>query len=164
MRRIPKTSICTPGLLVLVVLTGCASATSVEQAVPTAAPESTVAPESTAAPETPATPAPDPGEQLFPDVVGVAADETAEGVWTFRVTLSSPYDTPERYADAWRVVGPDGVVYGERILGHDHANEQPFTRSESGIEIPAEVAFVTVEARDQANGWGGTTLDYQLPN
>ena len=61
--------------------------------------------------------------------------------WTISATLSSPYDTPERYADAWRVVGPDGTVYGERILVHDHAGEQPFTRSESGIAIPAGVTI-----------------------
>lgn len=102
-------------------------------------------------------------EELYPDVVDVSAEQAGDGTWTFSVTLSSPYDSPERYADAWRVVGPDGEVYGERILLHDHAGEQPFTRSQSGIEIPEGVTEVTVEGRDQISGWGGETMAYQLP-
>lgn len=101
-------------------------------------------------------------EELYPDVVGVEAIHDGDGSWTFHVTLSSPYDSPERYADAWRVVGADGAVYGERILLHDHAAEQPFTRSHSGIEIPPAVTTVTVEGRDQVSGWGGATMDVTL--
>ncbi len=37
------------------------------------------------------------------------------------------------------------------------ATEQPFTRSLSGVEIPADVTTVTVEGRDLVNGWGGGT-------
>lgn len=99
---------------------------------------------------------------LFPDVIGVSAEQAADGSWTFDVTLSSPYDSPERYADAWRVVGPDGAVYGIRELAHDHASEQPFTRSQSGIVIPDGVTAVVVEGRDQVSGWGGATMDYEL--
>ncbi len=102
-------------------------------------------------------------DELFPDVVGVEANSEGGDSWSFSVTLSSPYDSPDRYADAWRVVGPDGTVFGERILGHDHANEQPFTRSQSGIEIPADVDTVIVEGRDQISGWGGMTMEYRLP-
>jgi hypothetical protein len=100
--------------------------------------------------------------ELYPDVVGVSASRDADGSWTFAVTLSSPYDSPERYADAWRVVGPDGEVFGILELAHDHAAEQPFTRSQSGIVIPEGVTTVTVEGRDQASGWGGATMDHVL--
>ncbi|MDH3293484.1 MAG: hypothetical protein OER95_04080 [Acidimicrobiia bacterium] len=100
--------------------------------------------------------------ELFPDVVGVEASQDGDGSWTFNVTLSSPYDSPQRYADAWRVMGPDGTVYGERILTHDHANEQPFTRSQSGIEIPDDIVEVTVQGRDQVSGWGGRTMTVTL--
>lgn len=102
------------------------------------------------------------GDGIYPDVLEATATQSGSGSWTFTVTMSSPYDTPERYADAWRVVGSDGGVYGERILGHDHANEQPFTRSQSGIVIPFEITTVTVEGRDQLNGWGGATVDLEL--
>jgi len=101
-------------------------------------------------------------ETLFPDVLAATARQDGDGTWTFDATLSSPYDSPERYADAWRVVGPDGTVYGLRDLAHDHANEQPFTRSQSGIEIPDEVNVVTVEGRDQLSGWGGATVEVEL--
>lgn len=102
-------------------------------------------------------------DRLFPDVLAVEATSEGGDSWQFSVTLSSPYDSPERYADSWRVVGPDGTVYGERVLTHDHAGEQPFTRSQSGIVIPPEVDTVTVEGRDQISGWGGTTMEYNLP-
>ena len=94
-------------------------------------------------------------------MIDVVATPTDAG-WDFDVTVSSPYDTPERYADAWRVVGPDGTVFGVRELAHDHANEQPFTRSLPSVEIPAAVDVVVVEARDSANGWGGQTVDVAL--
>ena len=112
---------------------------------------------------TTSTPASDaPADDAFPDVIGAEARQDADGTWTFAVTISSPYDTPERYADGWRVVGPDGDVFGVRELAHDHANEQPFTRSRSGIEIPDGVDTVTIEGRDLANGWGGSTLELSL--
>lgn len=100
---------------------------------------------------------------LYPDVVAATASVAADGSWRFDVTLSSPYDTPERYADAWRVLGPDGTELGVRVLAHDHQNEQPFTRSLSGVEIPPEVTKITVQGRDQRNGWGGETVEIALP-
>lgn len=101
-------------------------------------------------------------EEAFPDVVLAIATLQDDGTWTVAATLSSPYDSPERYADAWRVIGPDGTEYGIRELGHDHASEQPFTRSQDGIEIPDEVTTVTIQGRDQVSGWGGATFDLEL--
>lgn len=98
----------------------------------------------------------------FPDILAAQATPDGDGTWRFDVTVSSTYDTPQRYADAWRVVGPDGAELGIRVLTHDHANEQPFTRSQSGIAIPADITQVTVEGRDQANGWGGGSLVVDL--
>ena len=98
----------------------------------------------------------------FPDIIAAQATPDGDGTWRFDVTVSSTYDTPQRYADGWRVVGPDGTEYGFRFLTHDHANEQPFTRSQSGIPIPADVTTVTIEGRDQANGYGGGFLELSL--
>lgn len=100
-------------------------------------------------------------DQQFPDIVEATATET-DGTWTFAVTVSSPYDTPERYADGWRVMDADGEVFGEHELGHDHAAEQPFTRTQQGVSIPDDVAEVTIEGRDQANGYGGGTVVVDL--
>lgn len=102
-------------------------------------------------------------DQQFPDVVDAELTADGSGAFTVAVTLSSPYDTPERYADAWRVLGTDGVVYGVRELAHDHQFEQPFTRSLSGVEIPAGVSEVTIEGRDQVYGWGGATMTIPVP-
>jgi hypothetical protein len=99
------------------------------------------------------------GDARFPDVIDATVAPSGDGAFTVSATLSSPYDTPDRYADAWRVLAPDGTVLGVRELAHDHAAEQPFTRSLSGVEIPADVDVVTIEGRDLANGWGGATVD-----
>jgi hypothetical protein len=108
--------------------------------------------------------APDASEQtFFPDVVAARATQQADGTWRFDVTLSSPYDSPDRYADAWRVLGPDGTELGVRVLTHDHASEQPFTRSLAGVEIPAAVSTVTIQGRDRVSGWGGATVEIELP-
>ena len=57
----------------------------------------------------------------------------------------------------------DGAVYGVNELAHDHASEQPFTRTLSGVQVPAGVGTVLVEGRDQVNGWGGGTQTVELP-
>lgn len=101
--------------------------------------------------------------QQFPDVVRVDVKVQGGGRFDFDVTVSSPYDTPERYADALRVTGEGGVAYGERVLLHDHADEQPFTRDLHGVTIPAGVRSVVLQARDRKNGYGGKTVRVALP-
>ncbi|MDQ3465280.1 MAG: hypothetical protein M3500_11425 [Actinomycetota bacterium] len=118
---------------------------------------------SDAAPAEPPTQDSEQSEQQFPDVLDVAVERAEDGTFTFDVTMSSPYDTPERYADGWRILGPDDEVLGEKTLTHDHASEQPFTRSQSGVEIPDGVTSVVVEGRDLANGYGGGTQSVELP-
>jgi hypothetical protein len=56
-----------------------------------------------------------------------------------------------------------GSVYGEHTLAREHANEQPFTRTQSGVEIPNEVDQVTVEERDSKHGYAGTTVTCSCP-
>jgi hypothetical protein len=102
-------------------------------------------------------------EQRFPDVIDAELEPDGDA-WRLRATLSSPYDTPERYADAFRAVAEDGTVLGVRELAHDHAGEQPFTRSLTGLEIPDDVARITVEGRDQSYGWGGDTIEVDVPD
>lgn len=102
-------------------------------------------------------------EQRFPDVIDVVVEEEeAAGVFSFAVTISSPYDTPDRYADGWRILGPDATVYGEHTLAHDHANEQPFTRTQRRVAIPPGVDEVTVEGRDLEHGYGGATVTVSI--
>ena len=103
-----------------------------------------------------------PTDELYPDVVAAEASQDSDASWRFDVTLSSPYDTPQRYADGWRILAPDGTELGIRVLGHDHAAEQPFTRSLGGVEIPENIDTVTIQGRDQISGWGGATVEVSL--
>jgi hypothetical protein len=105
----------------------------------------------------------DPKNQKFPDVVDVRVHARGDNRFDFDATLSSPYDSPQRYADAFRVMGNGGVVYGERTLFHDHASEQPFTRDLYGVTIPAGIKTVVVQGRDQKYGYGGKTRQVALP-
>lgn len=101
--------------------------------------------------------------QRFPDVVEVSLSPAGGGSYDVSVTLESAYDTPERYADGWRVLAPDGTVLGEHTLLHDHAGEQPFTRTQPGVVIPDGVGEVIVEGRDLVNGFGGATVRAPVP-
>lgn len=116
-----------------------------------------------AAPAAPTTAGAAGAPMHFPDVVAVDVKPAGDGRFDFDVTLSSPYDSRERYADGFRVTGPDGRVFGERTLWHDHAGEQPFTRDLHGVRIPPEVRRVTVQGRDKLGGWGGRSVQVDLP-
>jgi len=101
--------------------------------------------------------------QKHPDVIAVKVRASGPDRFDFAVTISSPYDLPERYADAFRVMGKDGTVYGERELLHDHAAEQPFTRDLYAVKVPRAVKLVVVQGRDQRHGYGGKTVEVALP-
>jgi hypothetical protein len=96
------------------------------------------------------------------DVVKAEA-RASGGAWSFDVTVRHADTGWDHYADAWRVVGPDGTVYGTRTLYHPHVDEQPFTRSLSGIVVPQGVGTVTIEAHDSVHGWGGAKVAVALP-
>lgn len=85
------------------------------------------------------------------------------GSWTISVTLSHPDTGWDHYADGWRVLSPSGEELGMRVLHHPHVEEQPFTRSLSGVTIPADLHEIQIEARDNKDGWVGTTKTVPLP-
>jgi hypothetical protein len=99
----------------------------------------------------------------YPDIVAAELVPAGDGVFDVKVTVSSEYDTAERYADGWRVLAPDGTVLGEHQLLHDHASEQPFTRTQRGLSVPDGIDVVTVEGRDLVNGYGGASLTVAVP-
>jgi len=101
--------------------------------------------------------------QQYPNVLAVKVKPSGTDTFNFDVTVSSPYDTAQRYADAFRVMAKDGQVFGERKLLHDHADEQPFTRDLYFVKIPRSVKTVVVQARDQKHGYGGKTVEVILP-
>lgn len=91
-------------------------------------------------------------------VVAVEAVAGGSG-WTFHVTLAHGDTGWEDYADGWRVETPEGTVLGERPLGHPHVEEQPFTRSLSGVAIAEDVTEVVIRARTNVEGWAQGTSD-----
>ena len=82
--------------------------------------------------------------------------------WSFSVTIAHGDTGWDHYADAWRVVTPEGEVLGTRTLHHPHVEEQPFTRSLSGVTIPREVREVMIEARDSVHGWNAATYKIEI--
>ncbi|MFT4792230.1 MAG: hypothetical protein ACJAVR_000501 [Paracoccaceae bacterium] len=92
-----------------------------------------------------------------------ATARASGGAWTFNVTLRHGDTGWDHYADAWRVLGPDGAVLGTRTLHHPHETEQPFTRSLSGVRIPDAVRKVRIEAHDKVHGWSPTQLTVAIP-
>jgi hypothetical protein len=96
------------------------------------------------------------------DVIHVRAVWAADGSWTFSVTVAHPDSGWDDYANGWDVVAEDGTVFKPdpespftRLLLHPHVDEQPFTRSQSGIVIPEAISRVRVRAHDLVDGCGG---------
>jgi hypothetical protein len=93
----------------------------------------------------------------------IAAEITRHGgAWRVAATIAHADEGWEHFANAFRVVGPDGTVYGTRELLHPHVTEQPFTRSLTGVRIPPEVKTVIVEAHDNVHGWGGAAVELEV--
>ena len=97
-----------------------------------------------------------------PAVVEEVKARESGGAWRFDVTLSHGDTGWDDYADGWRVVLEDGQVLGTRELLHPHVNEQPFTRSLSGVIIPDQVETVFIEARTNVEGWDATRFSVDL--
>ena len=83
-------------------------------------------------------------------------------VWSFDVTLSHKDTGWDDYADAWRILDGDGKELGVRKLAHPHVDEQPFTRSLSGVRIPADVTEVSIQARETIGGWSSSVKKIKL--
>ncbi len=96
-----------------------------------------------------------------PTVEGATAQSRA-GSWTFAVTLSHPDTGWDHYADGWEVLGLDGTRLGYRELVHPHVDEQPFTRSLSGVAIPVGTTKVLIRARCNVDGWSEETFEVEL--
>lgn len=87
-------------------------------------------------------------------IVDARASAIRTGVYRFDVTLQHADSGWDHYADSWEVIAPNGRILGQRILYHPHVEEQPFTRSLSGVAIPAGVDQVEIRAHDKVHGQG----------
>ena len=95
-------------------------------------------------------------------VVGATAVKSG-ATYRFDVTVEHADEGWEHYADKWDVVAPDGTVLGARVLYHPHVQEQPFTRSLSGVVVPEGVSTVTIRAHDSVHEYGGAEFVVTLP-
>ena len=92
-----------------------------------------------------------------PAIESVTATENHNG-WRFDVALRHPDSGWDHYADGWRVLNMDGEQIGLRVLHHPHVNEQPFTRSLPGVQIPPGTSQVQIQARCLVDGWNRSTV------
>ena len=98
------------------------------------------------------------------DVVKVEARKDSGGTYSFDVTVKHGDTGWKHYANKWEVLSPDGkTILGTRTLFHPHEDEQPFTRSLSGVRVPAGLDTVLVRAHDLIHGTGGKTARVKLP-
>lgn len=89
------------------------------------------------------------------DVEAVSFKAAADGSYRFDVTLKHADAGWDHYADRWEVLTPAGKIIATRTLYHPHIDEQPFTRSLSGVKIPGSIRQVVVRGHDSVHGYGG---------
>ncbi|MEM9047311.1 MAG: hypothetical protein AAGC92_01210 [Pseudomonadota bacterium] len=95
------------------------------------------------------------------EITAVSATEN-NGRWRFEVTLRHGDTGWDHYADAWELRLRDGTVLGTRTLFHPHVDEQPFTRSLGGVQIPPGVDIILVFARDSVHGWTEEPVFFEI--
>ncbi len=82
---------------------------------------------------------------------------------TFSVTLKHGDEGWQHYANQWDVMTMDDQLLKSRVLYHPHVDEQPFTRSLSGVRIPAGTTEVKIRARDLKHGYSSKQYTVRLP-
>jgi hypothetical protein len=97
------------------------------------------------------------------DVIEVSVSAQGQERYRFDVAVAHADSGWEHYADRWEVLAPDGTLLATRTLMHPHVDEQPFTRSLSGVAIPGSIDGVEVRAHDTVHGYGGKAVTVKLP-
>ena len=96
------------------------------------------------------------------EVVDVKANCTVKQVCSFNVTLKHEDSGWEHFANKWEVYTPDGKLIATRTLYHPHVNEQPFTRSLSGVKIPKGLNKVIIKGHDLVHGYSDNVFVYEF--
>ncbi len=97
------------------------------------------------------------------DVIAATAAPEGGELWRFEVTVRHADTGWDHYADVYEILDPEGRLLGRRVLLHPHVDEQPFTRSVSGVRVPRSLKRVRIRAHDKVHGWGGQELTLKLP-
>lgn len=96
------------------------------------------------------------------DVVKVVVQPDGSGTYRLDVTLVHNDTGWDHYADRWEILDSKGKVLATRVLMHPHVNEQPFTRSLSGVVFPGDIHELTVRGHDSVHGYGGQEITEKL--
>ena len=96
------------------------------------------------------------------EIVDATASSSGSG-WNISVTIAHAETGWDDYADGWRVENTAGDTLGTRVLQHPHANEQPVTRSLSGVSLPKGAEVIWIRARTSVDGWGHKRFKLTLP-
>ena len=97
------------------------------------------------------------------DVVNVSVKNRGNNTFDFSVTVLHKDTGWDHYANKWEIVDQNGQILGTRILHHPHVDEQPFTRSLTGVKIPNNIIKVIIRAHDLIHAYGGKTVIVELP-
>jgi hypothetical protein len=94
----------------------------------------------------------------YAHVLATTFNKTSTDTYTVSATIRHHDTGWDNYADAFEVKG-NNVQNGLRILAHPHENEQPFTRSQSGVVASG---LVWIEAKDNVEGISGSKIYLDL--
>ncbi|MCD4780193.1 MAG: hypothetical protein K8S27_06575 [Candidatus Omnitrophica bacterium] len=97
------------------------------------------------------------------DVLIVVVKRTGDTEYHFDVTLRHADTGWDHYADKGKIRTEDDTILGTRVRYHPHVNEQPFTRSLSGVHIPAEIKRVIIRGYDSVHDDGGQEILMERP-
>jgi len=95
-------------------------------------------------------------------IENVKTDKKANGTYSFSVTLSHADKSWDHYANLWQVETVQGEVLARRVLHHPHVNEQPFTRSLSGVKIPKGINKIVIKAGCNIDGLNSKSVEVRI--
>jgi len=98
----------------------------------------------------------------YAQVTYVKASQSKDGSWCFDTTVRHNDQGWEHYANSWEVIDLEGNQLGYRQLAHPHVHEQPFTRSQCGIQIPKTITKIAVRATCNQQDFGGKAVVVDL--
>lgn len=102
-----------------------------------------------------------PAAAEVPEILNVEMSKSGMG-WRFDVTLEHPDTGWDHYADGWEITDAEGNRLAYRELMHPHVNEQPFTRSLTGVMLPDGARVVYIRSRCSLGGWGHEPFEVKL--
>jgi len=106
------------------------------------------------------------GNAFADDVIVEKADVEYQGddKFDFSITLRHNDSGWDHYANKCEVLDADGKVLGTLTFVHPHEDEQPFTRTLSGVSVPKGLKRVTLRAHDNKHGESKLVLSIDLPD